>query len=64
MENLKFLTTEEAAEICHVYKKYIREEITRGNLPAIKCGRSYLIDPVDLRAYLDARKVVAKKCDK
>jgi excisionase family DNA binding protein len=54
-----FLTVKEVAELCRVHIKFIRNEITRGNLPAVKVGRAFLVDRKDMAAYLEARKVVA-----
>jgi len=42
----------EVAEICRVTPETVREWIKSEKLPAVKPGRSYLIDEEDLRAFL------------
>lgn len=42
------LTTTQAAEILNVSQIAIRQHIRRGNLPAVKIGRDWLIAPADL----------------
>jgi excisionase family DNA binding protein len=47
---MTYLTTKQAGQIKHVNSSRIRQFIIAGRLPAIRFGRSWMIDPADLDA--------------
>jgi excisionase family DNA binding protein len=46
------LTAQEAADLCRVTVKVIKEKCVAGEIPANKVGRAWRIDRDALRAYL------------
>lgn len=52
----QFYTLKQVAEILSVNPFTIRREIKRGNLRAMKVGKDYRIDALDLEAYVHARQ--------
>jgi len=46
------LTAKEAAELCRVTVKVIKEKFASGEIPANKVGRAWRVDRDALRAYL------------
>jgi excisionase family DNA binding protein len=58
MENLLSINTAAARLDCHA--ETLRRIIRRGELTAVKVGRSWRVRETDLLAFLDARTVPAK----
>ena len=54
--NEQFYTLRQVAEILNVNSFTIRREIKRGNLRAMKVGKDYRIDALDLEAYVHANQ--------
>ncbi len=52
----KFLTVEEVAQKLQVHWQTILSYIKSGKLRAVKLGRGYRIDPVDLYSFIEAMK--------
>ncbi|MGB1582907.1 MAG: helix-turn-helix domain-containing protein [Solirubrobacterales bacterium] len=52
-----FLTVPEVAAKLKLRKETVRSYIAEGELPAVRFGQSYRIDPADLEVFIDARKV-------
>jgi len=52
----RLLTYHEAAKLLDVTERTVWNLVHRGELPAVRFGRSVRIDPVDLRAYIDGCK--------
>ena len=61
LENWRFLSTQEVAEILGVRVETVRNYIKRGKLPAVKLGRDYKIAQRDLEEFLtpEARRGVS-----
>ncbi|RLG85644.1 MAG: excisionase [Thermoprotei archaeon] len=55
----KLLSLREAASILGVSWQTVRFKIKRGELPGIKVGRLWRIDPEDLQKYKERRKFVS-----
>lgn len=52
----------EVAHVAHRLRssqEYVRKLIRAGKLAAIRIGRRYLIDPMDLQAFIDAHRIPA-----
>jgi excisionase family DNA binding protein len=53
-------------EVFHVARRlsaseeFVRREIRAGRLPAVRLGARWRVDPLDLEAYIDARRVAAR----
>lgn len=60
MNEKKYLTVSEIAKMCRVQIKFVRKEISNGNMPAVKVGKAFLVEEKDVLAYLEARKVVIR----
>lgn len=56
----QLLTYREAGKLLGVTERTIWTLVDRGELPAVRFGRSVRIDPADLRAYIDQCKTAAK----
>lgn len=54
----RLLTYQEAGELLGVTERTIWTLVDRGDLPAVRFGRSVRIDPVDLRTFIDRCKGV------
>lgn len=52
----RLLTYREAGEILGVTERTIWTFVNRGELPAVRFGRSVRIDPVDLREFIERSK--------
>jgi len=52
----RLLTYREAGEILGVTDRTIWTLVDRGELPAVRFGRSVRIDPADLRAFIERSK--------
>jgi len=52
----KLMTYREAARVLNVTHRTLWSLVDRGELPAVRFGRSVRIDPADLRAFIDAAK--------
>jgi excisionase family DNA binding protein len=53
----------EVAHVAHrlsASMEYVRDLIRDGKLSAIRLGRCYRIDPVDLQAFIDARRTIKR----
>lgn len=58
-ENAAYLSTAQAAEELGMNRMFIREEIKRGLLPALKMSKQkYLIKKTDWEAYKKSKEVV------
>lgn len=58
-KNPRFLTPAEVAEILRCHVKTVRAEIKAGRLKAAQVGRAFIIDTVDLEAFIKSRTVKA-----
>lgn len=54
-EEQKYLTVEEVAEILRASPQTVRNMIKRGEIPAIRIGRPWLIKKSDLDRILEGR---------
>lgn len=54
--NQPLLTYEEAGGILGVTGRTIWNMVDRGDLPAVRIGRSVRIDPIDLHAFIERSK--------
>ena len=52
----KLLTYRDAAKLLGVTERTIWTLVNRGDLPAVRFGRSVRIDPADLRGFVEASK--------
>jgi excisionase family DNA binding protein len=52
----RLLTYRQAAEVLGVSERSIWTLVDKGNLAAVRFGRSVRIDPADLRAFIDRAK--------
>lgn len=55
----RFFTPAEVAEILRCHVKTVREEIKAGHLKAARVGRAFIVDTIDLEAFIQMRKVKA-----
>ena len=55
----RLLTYKQAGGLLGVTERTIWTFVDRGELPAVRFGRSVRIDPADLRAYIDRCKTAA-----
>ena len=55
--NDSLLTPEQVAEILQVHVLTVYSYIRRGNLPAVRLGRSYRVVPEDLVSFIEANRV-------
>ena len=55
LENQRYLTTQEVADILQVRVETVRSYIKRGRLPAVKLGRDYRIAAEDVERLLQPR---------
>jgi excisionase family DNA binding protein len=51
----------EAAEFLNISRFSLRRKVILKEVPHIKIGRRTLFDPADLRAYIESRKVPARR---
>ena len=58
MEN-NFLSTSEVADMLHMSARSIRRYIETGELVAIRLNSKILIDPKDLKSFIESRKTGA-----
>lgn len=49
-------TVPEAAERLRVSESYVRKRIADGTIPAVRLGSRVLLDPADLRSWVEERK--------
>lgn len=49
-------TVEEAADRLRVSESYVRKRIADGTIPAVRLGRRVLLDPADVRVWVEERK--------
>lgn len=61
MDNAKFLTAEEVAQILRKDVMTIYRYLRAGKLPAYKFGKEYRVDENDFKAFVASRKVKVKK---
>ncbi|HET8846998.1 MAG TPA: helix-turn-helix domain-containing protein, partial [Ktedonobacteraceae bacterium] len=61
----RYLTTKQVGELLHVTEETVISytKLRKNPLPAIKLGRSYLIDKDDLETWLKNRKNVQEEKD-
>lgn len=52
----RLLTYRQAAEVLGVSDRNVWTLVDRGDLPAVRFGRSVRIDPADLRAFIERAK--------
>lgn len=64
LDKEKFYTTDEVAEKLNIEKEVIRDLIRKGELYAIKIGKSYRITDSDLQEFLTDRYTRKKRSDK
>jgi excisionase family DNA binding protein len=50
----------EAAAVVGVSVRHIRAAISRGDLPAVRLGRRVLLDPADVRSWLDRSRCTGR----
>lgn len=55
----RFLTPIEVAEILRCHVKTVRAEIKAGHLKAARVGRAFIVETVDLEAFIKSRTVKA-----
>ena len=53
----RLLTYEQAGKVLGVTGRTVWTLVHRGNLPAVRFGRSVRIDPADMRAFIDRAKL-------
>lgn len=54
--NPDFIPLDQLAARWGCSKRFIQDEIRRGNLTAVKLGRRLMFDPADVQAYVDAHR--------
>lgn len=60
--SLKLLTIREASELLQISERTIWSFTHRGELPAVKLGRSIRYHPTDLNRFIENKKSAAGKC--
>ena len=53
----RFMTVEEAAQVLRVAVWYIRKQIKKGTLPAIKVGKAFMIEAEDFERFIKTLEV-------
>lgn len=60
IETADFLTTSQVAEELEITPDTVKHHCQRGNLPAIKIGREWLISRKELSRYIETRRPVGR----